>query len=690
MIAAKQHLDPLNAAQRRAVEHGLEGPRQGGGPLLIIAGAGTGKTNTLAHRVAHLIVHGADPARVLLLTFSRRAAAEMERRVARILRSVFGSASEPPPIAWSGTFHAIAARLLRMHANCIGLAPGFTVHDREDSADLMNLVRYELGLADKKQRFPLKATCLAIYSRAVNAAEVLELVLRRQFPWCADWQEELQRLFDAYVAAKQRQQVLDYDDLLLYWAEMLQLPELATELGALFDHVLVDEYQDTNALQAAILQRLKPDGIGLTVVGDDAQAIYGFRAASVRNILDFPGQFDPAAAIVRLEQNYRSTQPILAACNAVISLARERFSKTLRAQRSGGEKPALVSVLDDAGQVGFVVESILANREAGVALKEQAVLFRTSHHSAMLEIELARRNIPFVKYGGLKFVEAAHVKDTLAVLRWAENPHDRVTGFRVLQLLDGVGPATAGKILDQLASTDPLLRLAAVEPPPRAAVAWRELVGLFAQLAAAASAWPAELDAVRRWYLPVLEARYDDATVRAGDLEQLQRIASLYPSRGKFLIDLALDPPGATADTAGAPLRDEDYLILSTIHSAKGQEWKAVSILNAVDGCIPSDMATGSTEEIEEERRLLYVAMTRAKDRLALVVPQRFYIQQQARTGDRHVYAARSRFIPEQIRDNFQCTSWPSARRGGELAPRMVAPIDLGARVRARWRGAGA
>jgi DNA helicase-2/ATP-dependent DNA helicase PcrA len=260
-----------------------------------------------------------------------------------------------------------------------------------------------------------------------------------------------------------------------------------------------------------------------------------------------------------------------------------------------------------------------------------------------------------------------------------------------LQLLDGVGPATAGKILDQIASADPLLRLGTVGPPPRAAAAWRELVTLFAQLAAARSAWPAELDAVRRWYQPLLEARYDDARMRASDLEQLQRIAALYPSRGKFLTDLALDPPGATADAAGAPLRDEDYLILSTIHSAKGQEWKAVLVLNAVDGCIPSDMATGSTEEIEEERRLLYVAMTRAKDRLALVVPQRFYIQQQARTGDRHVYAARTRFIPERIRDSFQCTGWPAARRGGgEPAARLAAPIDLGARVRARWRGAGA
>jgi DNA helicase-2/ATP-dependent DNA helicase PcrA len=689
MSSTSHYLDHLNAEQRRAVEHGLEGGKRHGAPLLIIAGAGTGKTNTLAHRVAHLIVHGADPARMLLLTFSRRAAAEMERRVARILDAVLGAAARPS-IAWSGTFHAVGARLLRMHARAIGLDAAFTVHDREDSADLMNLVRYELGLADKQQRFPLKATCLAIYSRAVNADEDLHRVLRRHFPWCADWRGELQRLFAAYVGAKQRQQVLDYDDLLLYWAELMQLPELAAELAAQFDHVLVDEYQDTNALQATILRRLKPDGAGLTVVGDDAQAIYGFRAASVRNILDFPGQFDPAAAIIRLEQNYRSTQPILAACNAVIGLASERFTKTLRSHRCGGDKPSLVSVLDDAAQVGFVVACVLDNREGGMALKEQAVLFRASYHSAMLEVELARRNIPFVKYGGLKFVEAAHIKDVLAVLRWAENPHDRVAGFRVLQLIDGIGPATAGRMLEQLAAAGPAPRLSAVSPPPRGAAAWGELVALLAPMAAGKSAWPVELDLVRRWYQPVLEACYADAALRVGDLEQLHRIAALYPSRGKFLTDLVLDPPSASGQATGPPLRDEDYLILSTIHSAKGQEWKAVLILNAVDGCIPSDMATGSMEEIEEERRLLYVAMTRAKDQLALILPQRFYILQQARGGDRHVYAARTRFIPERILDAFQWGCWPSAGRVGEgVARRPAAPIDLGARVRARWGSAG-
>ena len=332
--------------------------------MLVIAGAGSGKTNTLAHRAAHLIVNGVNPGRILLLTFSRRAAAEMERRAERIIKAAVGPR----------TASALAGqeRFMRWRRVCcavtpisIGLDPAFTIHDREDSADLMNLVRHERGFSEQNRRFPLKATCLAIYSRAVNANEALETVLLKWFPWCAEWKTELGELFDGYVAAKQSQGVLDYDDLLLYWGELMKVPELAHGVRALFDHVLVDEYQDTNALQATILLGLKPDGAGLTVVGDDAQAIYGFRAADVRNILDFPGHFSPAARVVTLEENYRSTQPILAASNAVIDLARDRFSKNLRSHRPGDDKPSLVTVSDDVAQVSFVVESILSNREDG-------------------------------------------------------------------------------------------------------------------------------------------------------------------------------------------------------------------------------------------------------------------------------------------------------------------------------------
>jgi len=690
---AGDHLAALNAEQRRAVEHGVTaGGSNIAGPLLIIAGAGSGKTNTLAHRVAHLIVNGADPGRILLLTFSRRAAAEMERRANAIVARAMGTGQPMArnALTWSGTFHAIGARLLRAYADSIGLEPSFTVHDREDSADLMNLVRHELGFSEKEKRFPLKSTCLAIYSRAVNAAEPLDVVLRRQFPWCADWESELRALFDAYVEAKQRQHVLDYDDLLLYWGELMQVDELARDVGSRFDHVLVDEYQDTNALQAVILRGLKPDGAGLTVVGDDAQSIYGFRAASVRNILDFPEQFSPPARLITLEQNYRSTQPILAASNAVIGQARERFTKDLRSDRASGEKPALITVLDDVGQVGCIVATILENREAGMTLKDQAVLFRTAHHSAMLEIELQRRNIPFVKFGGLKFIEAAHVKDLIAVLRWAENPHDRVTGFRVIQMLDGIGPTTAGKVLDRMEGRAATDVLATFRPPAKATDQWRELVVLMQDLHRLSSAWPAEFERVREWYAPHLERRYADAAVRIGDIDQLQRIASGYSSRAKFLTDLTLDPPSATSDESGPPSRDEDYLILSTIHSAKGQEWKSVFVLNTVDGCIPSDLGTGRTDDIEEERRLLYVAMTRAKDQLSLMVPQRFYTHQQAKRGDKHLYAARTRFIPSSILDRFEQRMWPSASDLARIrAEASGVSVDLRARMRGRWQKTG-
>jgi DNA helicase II / ATP-dependent DNA helicase PcrA len=687
-MSAVAYLQSLNFAQRSAVEHGVVGKGANiAGPLLVIAGAGSGKTNTLAHRAAHLIVNGADPQRILLLTFSRRAAAEMERRAERIIKAATGPNHAPARIGWSGTFHAIGARLLRQYAHAIGLEPSFTIHDREDSADLMNLVRHECGFSEQCRRFPLKATCLTIYSRTVNANVALDVVLGKQFPWCAEWKTELRRLFDAYVEAKQGQGVLDYDDLLLYWGELMKVPELASAVRQQFDHVLVDEYQDTNALQAGILLGLKPDGAGLTVVGDDAQAIYGFRAANVRNILDFPRQFSPAARVVTLEENYRSTQPILAASNAVIGLARERFSKNLRSRRAGDDRPSLVTVSDEVAQVSFIVETILRNREDGTALREQAVLFRTSQHSAMLEIELARRNIPFVKFGGLKFVEAAHVKDVLAVLRWAENPSDRVTGFRVVQILDGVGPTTAGKLFEHMTGHSVFEALARSVPPARAVSAWGELTELMRKLDASGAEWPAQFELVCQWYQPHLQQRYADAAVRAADLDQLQRIATGYATRSHFLTDLTLDPPSATSDEAGKPLLDEDYVILSTIHSAKGREWKAVFVLNVVDGCVPSDMSTGNAEDVEEERRLLYVAMTRAKDWLALIVPHRFYVHGQSRNGDKHLYASRSRFIPAGIIDRFEVCAWPPAGRAVAASqPPSGLAVDLAARVRGMWR----
>ncbi|RWG46257.1 ATP-dependent helicase [Mesorhizobium sp.] len=680
------YLAKLNAEQCLAVEHG---DGRVAGPLLVIAGAGSGKTSTLAHRVAHLIVRGADPRRILLMTFSRRAASEMAKRVERIAGEVLGRDASiiTDALSWAGTFHGIGARLLRDYAPEIGLDPAFTIHDREDSADLMNLARHELGFSKTEGRFPTKGTCLAIYSRAVNAQAPLGEILGSVFPWCAGWAEQLKTLFARYVEIKQAQNVLDYDDLLLYWAQMAGEPEISAHLGGRFDHVLVDEYQDTNRLQASILTALKPDGSGLTVVGDDAQSIYSFRAAEVRNILDFPKQFAQPAEIVMLERNYRSTETILAAANAVIGEASERFTKNLWSERKSAEKPRLVSVRDEAEQASYVCQAILTEREAGTALKAQAVLFRASHHSGPLEIELTRRNIPFVKFGGLKFLDAAHVKDVLAVLRFAENPRDRVAGFRVLQLLPGIGPSAASQIVDTMAtSLDETMGLARYRPPQRAADDWPGFVTLFSQLRTGSGKWPVDLEQVRLWYEPHLDRIHEDATTRRADILQLEQIASGYASRERFLTELTLDPPDATSDEAGPPHRDEDYLILSTIHSAKGQEWKNVFVLNTVDGCIPIDLAVGSKEDIDEERRLLYVAMTRAKDGLHLVMPQRFFVHGQAARGDRHVYASRTRFIPTSILGAFEQTSWASVQAKDDPRRQPQVRVDLGARMRDMWK----
>jgi DNA helicase-2/ATP-dependent DNA helicase PcrA len=681
------YLENLNPEQRRAVEHGAVGPAPSA-PLLVIAGAGSGKTNTLAHRVAHLIVNGVDPRRILLMTFSRRAASEMTKRVERIAHKVMGydACGMIDALSWAGTFHGIGARLLRMYCDQIGLGSNFTIHDREDSADLMNLTRHDLGFSKTESRFPTKGTCLAIYSRCVNAETPIAQVLGVSFPWCSGWAEDLKALFAAYVDAKQRQNVLDYDDLLLYWAQTMNDPNLANDIGGRFDHVLVDEYQDTNRLQSSILLALKPGGHGLTVVGDDAQSIYSFRAATVRNILDFPGQFSPPANIITLDRNYRSTQAILAAANEVIDLARERFTKNLWTDRASGTKPQLVTVRDEADQARYVVERILENRESGTLLKQQSVLFRTSSHSGPLEIELARRNIPFVKFGGLKFLDAAHIKDMLALLRFTENPRDRVAGFRLMHLIPGVGPTWAQRVLDHMAgAANPIAALADAPTPPRAGEDWKAFTAVVADLRR--SSWPSDLERARLWYEPHLDRIHEDAEIRRADLIQLEQIARGYPSRERFLTELTLDPPDATSDQAGVPLLDEDYLVLSTIHSAKGQEWKSVFVLNVVDGCMPSDLGAGTTAEIEEERRLLYVAMTRAKDDLHLVLPQRFFTHGQHAQGDRHVYASRTRFIPDRLLGLFEKTTWPLAAADvGMRATSQKPRIDVGARMRGMWR----
>jgi len=668
----------LNPAQRAAVEHA-----PAAGPLLVVAGAGSGKTMTLAARVAWLVQQGASPQRLLLLTFSRRAAGEMARRAGRQLHQALRlpAGTPPPELPWCGTFHSVAARLLREEAQRIGLAPGFTVIDRADAQDLLAMTRQALGLGDSEKRFPLAATCLAIHSRAVNTRAPLAQLLDEHWPWCREHLTDLERLFSAYGEAKLQQQSLDFDDLLLSWWLVMQVPEMAARIGSRFDHVLVDEVQDVNRLQADIAQALKPSGCGLTAVGDDAQSIYAFRGADVRHILDWPRRFTPPARVLTLERNYRSTPAILEASNAVIALAPERFAKQLWSDRAAACPPRLVTVADEAAQARGVADTVLAQREAGLALKRQAVLFRTATHSAALELELVRRGIPFVKYGGLRFLEAAHVKDVLAVLRWADNPASQLAALRTVRLVPGMGPASVRRLLGHAG------RLVQFKPPPAAAAPWAALVALMEHLRSDAAGWPDDLSRVIAWYRPHLERLHDDARVRGADLDQLAHIAAGQGSRERFITELTLDPPEASSDEAGPPLRDEDYLILSTIHSAKGQEWNAVHVLNVVDGCLPADMATGRGAEIEEERRLLYVAMTRARDELTLWVPQRFHVTQQRAWGDRHLYALRSRFIPDTLLPHFEVvcpvptTSADVAGDDGTAAPLL----DLAARLRHEW-----
>ena len=634
----------LNPAQAEAVAHD-------GGALLVIAGAGSGKTRTLASRVARLLSEGADPDRVLLLTFSRRASREMLRRAEHL------GASRATARVWGGTFHAIANRLLRRHGAAVGLAEGFTILDQGDACDLIGVVRAEQGLAERGRRFPKKDTLLDIYSRVVNSQQPLALTMKEHFPWCTADLDEVAGVFSAYVARKRDRNLTDYDDLLLYWRALLTDSPVADVLRARFDHVLVDEYQDTNLLQADIVHGLAPEGRNLFVVGDDAQAIYGFRAATAANMSDFANRF-PDCRVVTLDWNYRSTQPILDVANAVLTGARGVFPKELRTAREDlvpGDisPPRLVRVPEEGAEANFVCDRVLEHRELGIALRDQAVLFRTGHHSARLEVELGRRNIPFIKYGGLKFLESAHVKDLLAFLRLLENPSDEMAWHRVLGLLEGVGPATTRRVLEHLSLPDPTAVRRFVddppEVPPRAAAhldLLRATLGDCLDVAGknGDTGTAAEIEAIRARVGPLMEHKYRAFESRMTDLEQLQAMAGTSPTRAQFLAELVIDAPAATGDLAGPPHLDDDWLVLSTIHSAKGGEWDVVFVIHAADGNIPSDMSLSSREGLEEERRLFYVGLTRARDHLYVTYPLRFYIRRHA-LDDVHTYAQPSRFL---------------------------------------------
>ncbi|HEV2017518.1 MAG TPA: ATP-dependent helicase [Gemmatimonadaceae bacterium] len=664
----------LNPQQAAAATHA-------DGPLLIIAGAGTGKTRTLVYRVAHLIERGVAAERILLLTFTRRAAQEMLSRAERLV----GSNSKR---VHGGTFHATAHRLLRRYGPAAGLPKDFTIMDQGDSADLMQLSRAQLGYAARIKRFPKKETLQYVYSRHINTGIPVDDIVRDEYAQFVDYIQDFAKIYGDYIRRKQERNLVDYDDLLLFWALMLEAsPELRQRIGGMYDHILVDEYQDTNVLQARILRGMCGSHANITVVGDDAQSIYSFRGANFRNILDFPKQF-AGATTVTLEQNYRSTQPILSVTNTLISRAAERFTKNLWTERTGGETPWLVAARDEQQQTRFVVDRILELHEEGTPLREIAVLFRAGYMSADLEIELTNRKIPFEKWGGLKFLEAAHVKDVLAFLRILENPRDEVSWYRLLLLLPGIGDATARAAIDSMIAaaweSDAFGRY---NPPPRAKAAHAALVLLLEGLRSGPVLDKAQVAAdiarVRQLYDNILRERYDRVEPRLADLDQLQTIAAGYPDRATFLSALALEPPQATQDLPGGSREENDCLILSTAHSAKGKEWDAVFVIWAVDGWFPSARCLNTEEETEEERRLMYVALTRARNYLSVAYPLNAY---SSRRGADYSLDQLCRFIDRGVRDNMQRVALASDNSPIDQEPAQKQPLlDLRALLRSRF-----
>jgi DNA helicase-2/ATP-dependent DNA helicase PcrA len=580
------------------------------------------------------------------LTFTRRAAREMLQRTRAMVAMPAGARG-----VMGGTFHSVAHHFVRQHAANVGLAEGFGLLDAGDAADLLDLLREEHGHAQRADRFPKKSTLLDVYSRTVNAQRPLAEVLAGSFPWCESHREDLGALFRAYSARKRALEVIDLDDLLLYWRALACDEVIGPALEQRFDHVLIDEYQDVNGLQVDIVRSLRRECREVTAVGDDFQAIYGWRAASAEHILRFPDHF-PDSTVVTLENNYRSAQPILDVANALSAQAKRAFPKRLRTDRDGGAAPELIFCRDEAAQAGDVCDRVLEARERGMDLRQQAVLTRTSHDCALLELELTRRGVPFVKYGGLRYLEAAHVKDLIALFRLADNLSDEISWFRVLQLLEGVGPATARRTLDVLVSTDGDRLEAWPEARERLPADTRGLGdGLIRALRdARADALPGvQAERLSRALAPLIKSRYPDGALRLGDLEQLVAAAGEATTLGRFVCELIIDPPNSSSDLAGPPHLDEDYLVLSTIHSAKGLEWQAVHVLALYDGNFPACMAAGSRETIDEERRLLYVAMTRARRQLHLYVPVRYYHRPHGQ-DDAHGYGKPSRFLSDEVR----------------------------------------
>ncbi|MDQ6840286.1 MAG: ATP-dependent helicase [Actinomycetota bacterium] len=678
--------DGLNDQQRHAVDHD-------GGPLLVVAGAGTGKTKTLVARLARLIDEGVAPDRIALLTFSRRAADEMIRRTGALTDTVVARRVE------AGTFHAVAHRLLRTYGVAVGLGEGWSVMDGGDAAELMGLVRADVRSTGNhdgsgRRRFPQAHTLASIYSRVVNAGVPLSIVVSDAFPWCGEDVATIATIFAAYTERKRAAALVDFDDLLLFWRAATTHPTLGPAMARLYDHVLVDEYQDTNGIQADILAGLcvpggsrqhsgEPGegraGAGLTVVGDDSQAIYGFRSACVGNLLGFTDRF-PGGATVVLEQNYRSTQPTLDLANAVLADMTAGHRKQLWTARRGGRRPILATCADEAAQVDAVCDVIIEHYEQGVALRDQVVLSRAAHHTDLLELELHRRHLPFVKFGGLRFVEAAHVRDLVSCLRVLDNPWDELAWSRVLGLLDGVGPTTVTRLLVDLGVRPRLIRPAGADPlsvfvgpdRPRVRTSADDLDALVSALVDCRRpglAAGAQVDRLGVALDPLIRRRYDHAEVRLADFAALVSSTAAGSSRSALIADLALGPPSSTGDLAGAPHLDDDWLTLSTVHSAKGGEWRVVHVVHAADGMFPSDLATGHVDGIDEERRLFYVALTRAQDQLHLYAPLRYHHGGAMGRGDRHSWAQRTRFLPpavDPLLDQRAVRSPPPGRSGDD------------------------
>jgi DNA helicase-2/ATP-dependent DNA helicase PcrA len=598
-------------------------------------------------RVAALIDRGLDPERILLLTFTRRAADEMLARAAAICDRRHAARK-----LWGGTFHAIAYRLVAAHALTLGQSSALSVVDPGDARDLMDLLRHEHGLTGGGQRFPHGETLLDIYSRAVNTAQPARDVIAALFPWCEPHVAAILDLFRAYVARKRAQSLLDFDDLLLGWRALLADPLLGPAMAARWDHVLVDEYQDVNQIQVDIVRLLCPDGVGLTVVGDDAQAVYGFRGADSRHLLELAAEL-PTARTVCLEQNFRSRQQILTLANAIRPAAGEAGQGQrlrLRSDRLGGAKPRLMRCHDASAEARLVVDTVLDAAEQGRALRSQAVLMRAANHSDLLEIELTARRVPYVKYGGLKFLEAAHVKDFVAAVRLLDNPLDEIAWFRLLRLHEGIGPAKARALLEAIRPGDPDTELrhadAVAAAPARTRTALAASLDTLAgarQDAGVARRAERVLDLLR----PLLTARYPDHPARLGDLDRLVSAAGQSATLAEYVANLALDPPASTSDLAGPPHLDEDYLVLSTVHSAKGLEWDSVHVIHIIDGAFPSDMALSTKTGLLEEQRLFYVAATRARDELTIYTPLRMPHHRHGR-DDKHSYAAASRFLDQE------------------------------------------